>query len=81
MKYAAIFALFALAFIVIANAHEDACGAKNSVIAKCAGAAKFGKCVSCVVRECHGKALQSDTKCEDIQACVSASKCAENGQQ
>ncbi len=83
MKYAAIFALFALVFIVATvsandasdESDEDYCGAESAAGAFCSKSKDAKACISCLVDNCHDRALKTDTTCQDILDCISGSSC------
>ena len=75
MKFAAIFALFALAFVVAVSADDD-CGVLSLVDQVCQGdATAVGHCHACLVSKCDYVALKSDTTCDEALSCIRDSGC------
>ncbi len=75
MKYTTIFALFALAFVIVVSADDDICGVLSLVDKTCVNPKAVDQCHSCLVEKCNYLALKDNTNCEEIQDCVSNSGC------
>ncbi len=77
MKYAAIFALFAIAFVVAVSAadDEDVCGLESFAHNHCSKSANPNVCAVCLIEKCHPIALKDGTECPEILGCIDNSGC------
>ena len=91
MKSAAVFLILSLAVVAVMSEpqespeskesqapqeHPDPCQLKPVVGAKCGASADFGKCISCIVKNCYAQAMADEKNCEAHKQCINNAACA-----
>ena len=88
MKSATVFLILSLAVVAVmsqlqesseskeAQEHPDPCQLKPVVGAKCGVSADFGKCISCIVKNCYAQAMADEINCEAHKLCINNAACA-----